>query len=91
MLNQTKCSLETFSNTVSHAAQSTNPGITMGFATNQIRTDKIQLIFLSTSVNSGQPSDDNSSGIPYVTKILHRLSIRPLAPSIDLSTTGQLE
>ena len=39
-------------------------------------------------LNSGPPSDDNSSGIPYVTRILHILSIRPLAPSIDRSTTG---
>ena len=51
--------------------------------------DEVQsMMDVHFSFNSGPPSDDNSSGIPYVTRILHILSIRPLAPSIDRSTTG---
>ena len=42
-------------------------------------------------VNSGPPSDASSSGIPYVTNERRRLSIRPSAPPVVLSTIGQFE
>ena len=43
------------------------------------------------AVNSGPPSDESSSGMPYVTNDLRRQSIRPVAPFEVCSTMGQLE
>ena len=43
------------------------------------------------AVNSGPPSDESSSGMPYVTNDLRRQSIRLVAPPEVCSTMGQLE
>ena len=43
------------------------------------------------AMNSGPPSDDNSSGMPYVVKVRRRMLTSPFAPSVALSTMGQLE
>ena len=42
-------------------------------------------------MNSGAPSEVNSSGMPKVAKVLLRVLMRPMAPLVDPSTIGQLE
>lgn len=46
---------------------------------------------VATEVNSGPPFDASSSGIPEITKVRRRQSIRSLAPTEAFSTIGQLE
>lgn len=43
------------------------------------------------AVNSGPPSVASSSGMPKVTNVRLRQLIKPVAPSDDFSTIGQLE
>ena len=47
--------------------------------------------FNEADVNSGPPSEANSSGIPKVLKVRFNVAMRPVEPSGDLSTIGQLE
>lgn len=46
---------------------------------------------VEVEVNSGPPSEARSSGMTNVENVCLRTSIRPLAPSLDLSTIGQFE
>ena len=41
--------------------------------------------------NSGPPSDVSVSGIPKVQNVSLSVWVRPVAPSLDVLTTGQLE
>ena len=41
--------------------------------------------------NSGPPSDVSVSGIPKVENVSLSVWVRPVAPSLDVVTTGQLE
>ena len=43
------------------------------------------------AMNSGPPSEESSSGMPYVANVCLSMSISPRAPSFALSTIGQLE
>ena len=45
---------------------------------------------VAAATNSGLPSEESSSGIPYVTK-LRKVSMSPLDPPEAFSTMGQLE
>ena len=46
---------------------------------------------VAAATNSGPPSEESSSGIPYVTKLLRKVSMSPLDPPEAFSTMGQLE
>ena len=46
---------------------------------------------MTVAVNLRPPSEDNSSGMPYVAKVRRRLSMRPRAPFAALSIMGQFE
>lgn len=43
------------------------------------------------AVNSGLPSEESLSGMPYVAKVYPRILMSPVAPSLALSPMGQFE
>ena len=50
----------------------------------------VRKVRVAAAVNSGPPSEDSSSAMPNVANTGRRQEMRPSAPSLARSTTGQL-
>ena len=51
----------------------------------------VRNVLVVCEANSGPPSEVSESGIPKVAKVSRSVWVRPVAPSMDVVTTGQFE